>query len=67
MPTKHLKAQNIKCDGCAKTIREGLAPLAGIDRVDVEVSTGEVTLHGENWDLDEVRKKLAELGYPPAE
>lgn len=64
METHSIMAQNIKCDGCARTIREGLAPLPGIDEVEVDIQSGEVTLRGETVDLPMVRSKLAELGYP---
>ncbi len=61
-----IQASNIKCGGCADAIRKGLAELDPGWTVDVEVESGTVTVRGENADAEAVRRKLAELGYPPA-
>jgi copper chaperone len=67
METETLKAQNIKCGGCASTIRDGLSQLPGIEQVEVDIESGEVTLQGESLDRAAVSSKLAELGYPVAD
>ncbi len=58
--------QKIKCDGCATNIREGLLNLPGIDSVEVEVSTGQVTIQGTQFSRVELAGKLTALGYPEA-
>ena len=58
--------QKVKCDGCATNIREGLLSLPGIDSVEVEVSTGQVTIQGTQLSHEELAGKLTALGYPEA-
>lgn len=66
MQTETFQAQNIKCGGCASTIRDGLLPLPGISDVEVDIEQGRVTVHGEQLSREEIGAKLAELGYPEA-
>ncbi len=58
--------QKVKCDGCATNIREGLLTLPNVDRVEVGVSTGQVTVQGFDLSRADLVKKLAALGYPEA-
>jgi len=57
---------NVKCDGCATAIREGLEKLPGVSRVLVTVSSGEVEVQGGALVREQLVAKLAELGYPLA-
>ena len=66
MPRELFMVQKVKCDGCATNIREGLLKLLGIDSVEVEVSTGQVTVNGAQLSREELAGKLAALGYPEA-
>ena len=58
--------QKVKCDGCSSNIREGLLSLPGIDSVEVEVSTGQVTVQGTELSREQLAAKLNALGYPEA-
>lgn len=64
--TLELVVENIKCGGCAQSIRDGLSPLKGIENVDVEIESGTVTMTGNNLSFSEtdIQSKLAELGFP---
>ena len=64
MSSLELKAQNIKCGGCAANIQKGLTALDGIDTVEVNVATGGVHIEGNTLDQTRITAKLAELGYP---
>jgi copper chaperone CopZ len=66
MQKESFEVQKVKCDGCATTIRDGLLKLPGIDTVEVEVSTGHVTVQGNQLSRDELADKLTALGYPLA-
>lgn len=59
-----IKAQNIKCGGCAATIENGLKPLPGIEQVSVEIDSGLVRITGSELSEQQIRDKLSELGYP---
>ncbi|MCW9023595.1 MAG: heavy-metal-associated domain-containing protein [Gammaproteobacteria bacterium] len=59
-----LDVENIKCGGCAQTIRDGLTPMEGIETIDVDISSGHVSITGSNLSEEPVANKLAELGFP---
>lgn len=60
-----ITVQNLKCGGCANSIKKALEKLAGVLKVHVEVTSAEIRItHEPSVDLDTVEKKLAYLGYP---
>jgi copper chaperone CopZ len=60
-----LEIVNLKCGGCANSIKKGILPLEGVNEVAVELETSKVTLEVENKAVvEEVKKKLAAMGYP---
>lgn len=64
MSQENFSASNIKCGGCAANIENGLKTLAGVSDIKVDISSGNVTVSGENLDRASISQKLAELGYP---
>jgi copper chaperone len=64
LSTERLLATNVKCQGCATTIRDGLRSLSGVEDVEVDISTGEVVVRGQGLSRDQLAAKLGELGYP---
>lgn len=64
---KTIQIQNLKCGGCAHTIKTKLLDLKGVNNVDVIVDKDEVVF---GYDLEptvlEVKQKLKGLGYPEA-
>lgn len=57
--------QNLKCGGCANTIKNKISELEGVDSVKVDVAEGAVTVDfAEATALNKVKEKLAALGYP---
>ncbi|MCW5520087.1 heavy-metal-associated domain-containing protein [Aureitalea sp. L0-47] len=60
--------QNLKCGGCANTIRKNLELLPGISEVIVNDEDSSVTFDFENQEAYETaHHKLIALGYPLAE
>jgi len=59
-----VSVENIKCGGCANTIRTRLEKLDGIDSVTVDVESGRVTVDGDGNTRQNVIERLASLGYP---
>jgi copper chaperone len=57
-------AQNVKCNGCASAIRTGLAKHSQVHDVQVDISTGRVTVQADSDIRTELSAKLKELGYP---
>ena len=65
MQTERILVANVKCGGCASTIKEGLRGMPGVEAVDVNIADGVVIIDMSDTDsLTAVRGKLADLGYP---
>ncbi|QOR61395.1 heavy-metal-associated domain-containing protein [Sulfurovum sp. ST-21] len=58
------KVQNVKCEGCAHTLKEKLRPLFGEVKVDLECEPREITLDIEENQREMLSKTLKSLGYP---
>lgn len=60
-----LVIQNLKCGGCANTIKNKLSELNQISEIDVDNENDSVSFtHASENDLNEVKALLAKLGYP---
>lgn len=66
MQTETFTVKNVKCGGCVSAIENGLKTLAGVDKVDVAIDGGKVTVTGSDLSRDQLSAKLQELGYPEA-
>jgi len=61
-----IQIENLKCHGCASTIRKGLLKFEEVKSVDVDIekSLVEISFNGENEKIKDYKTKLARLGYP---
>ena len=57
---------NVKCGGCASTLKSKLVKEFGEIEVNLEVIPRKITLDIEDRDIDKLSKALKELGYPLA-
>jgi len=66
MKTESIKVDNLKCHGCAKTIRRELTWIGEVISVDVDVEHSVVTVDyaGKNRMRKVFVEKLRKLGYP---
>jgi len=64
MQAMKFKVANVKCDGCAVNIRDGLGKVEGVSQVTVDVGSGEVEVQGDALIRDVLIEKLTGLGYP---
>lgn len=57
---------NLKCGGCANTIRTALMKIKGIEKVRIFTNTNCIEVEGEeeSIDRDKVIETLGKLGYP---
>lgn len=56
---------NLKCHGCANTVKKGLLNIEGIDKVDVDLENSKVIVPTEDDKIiKEVKEKLSKMGYP---
>ena len=56
--------ENIKCGGCAGTIKKRLQADAGISSVEVDVAAGRVSIEAETDATERWRAELLSMGYP---
>ncbi|TKI70267.1 heavy-metal-associated domain-containing protein [Sulfurimonas crateris] len=62
---KSFKALNIKCDGCANTVKKALKAEFGETDVDLTQEPRVVTLYIKDEEAElSFRKKMRSLGYP---
>jgi copper chaperone len=59
-----ISVENIKCGGCASTIRSRLQAMDGVNKIDVDIAEGIVTIDGAEDTRAAVTARLLKLGYP---
>ncbi len=59
-----IAVENIKCGGCASTIKNKLTELEGIKSVVVNIEAGEVEIDADEQQRSSVADRLLKLGYP---
>ena len=59
-----IAVENIKCGGCANTIRTRMLAEDGVSSVEVDIEAGVVRIDGSGTDREALARKLAQLGYP---
>ncbi len=58
------EVQNVKCEGCAATLRKKLAPQFGEVEVDLNSFPRKITLDIETSQIEALAQALRALGYP---
>ena len=60
-----LEILNLKCGGCANTIKKGVLAIDGVTEVSINLETSKVTVNSTvDSVLKNVKSKLAAMGYP---
>lgn len=62
--TTKIQIENLKCGGCAATIKKGVLAIVGVERVEVDVEKSLVSITSKENNLEEIKNKLSKLGYP---
>ncbi len=66
MKTEEIIIANLKCNGCASTIKKELSSLIGVKEVTVDVEKDAVNVTYETIGRESIINKLHSLGYPEA-
>jgi copper chaperone CopZ len=67
MYSENIIVENIKCGGCANSITKALKNFDGVDDVDINIETQEITIKGgQELNREAIINKLSSLGYPLA-
>jgi len=64
---KKYQVLNVKCGGCAGTLKSKLEPEFGKIDVDLEQMPRVITIYKDNIDEAKLREALKSLGYPMAD
>ncbi|MDY0780840.1 heavy-metal-associated domain-containing protein [Tenacibaculum sp. IB213877] len=56
--------ENLKCGGCASTIKKGMLDLDGVTETMVDVENSLVSVEVSQDISEEIKEKLSKLGYP---
>ncbi len=59
-----LQVENVKCQGCATTLKNRLQESFGSVEVNLETIPREITLDVEDEKMEELGEALKKLGYP---
>lgn len=59
-----IQIENLKCGGCAATIKKGVLGIDGIEEVNIDIEKSIVSISSNNNNLEEIKLKLSKLGYP---
>lgn len=63
---ERIEIQNLKCGGCANTIKRKLEKMEGVSIVQIEVENSAVLFHMDVENrIHEVKASLKDMGYPP--
>jgi copper chaperone CopZ len=57
------RVPDMTCGHCQKAVTEALSPVAGVERVRVDLETKLVTIEGEGLDDAALRSAIAGAGY----
>lgn len=58
--------QGMTCDHCVRSVREEVSEVAGVERVDVDLDSGRLTVGGAGFSDEAVRAAVDEAGYEVA-
>lgn len=61
---KTITIENLKCGGCANTIRKGILSIESVEEVTINLETSEVNVSAQKDVFHIVREKLSKMGYP---
>lgn len=62
--TFSVQVDNIKCGGCANTIRKKMMDIDGVNAAEVDIDNGLVTIDGDETIRPVVVEALLKAGYP---
>ena len=67
MQTENITIANLSCGGCVNTITKKLTAITGVEKVEVDLETNNVTVnHNETVNRERLTQMLLSIGYPEA-
>lgn len=60
-----ISVDNLKCGGCAGSIKKGLTSFNEVSEVVVDIENGDIDItHADGFDITKLKDKLHSMGYP---
>lgn len=67
MKTENITVANLSCSGCVNTITKKLTSIIGVEKVEVDLETNNVSVnHIESVNKEQLTQMLLSIGYPEA-
>jgi hypothetical protein len=63
MGVEKFKVEGMTCKNCKAHVEKDVMKLDGVDEVIADFNTGEVSVSGENYDVEKVKQAVEEAGY----
>ncbi len=63
LPTRNYTVEGMTCGHCRAAVIEEVLQVSGVKGVDVELDSGRVTVAGESFEDDAIRRAIDEAGY----
>lgn len=60
------RVAGMSCNSCRMSVIEEVSELAGVDAVDVDLASGDVSVHGDQLDDSAIQAAIIEAGYQPS-
>lgn len=62
---KSIQVQNLKCGGCAATIKKKIEKIEGIQKTEIDVASSTISFEAEKEaQIELVKETLFQIGYP---
>jgi copper chaperone len=62
-PPQYYTVYGMTCDHCVLSVKEEVAEVPGVTTVDVDLSSGRLTVVGQDYDDKAIAEAVAEAGY----
>jgi copper chaperone len=62
-PPQYYTVYGMTCAHCVLSVSEEVSELAGVDKVDVDLASGRLTVVGSDYSDDQVKAAVEEAGY----
>ena len=62
-PPQYYTVYGMTCDHCVLSVSEEVSDLAGVEKVDVDLASGRLTVIGSGYSDDQIKAAVEEAGY----
>lgn len=63
---KTIMVEGMTCGHCQKAVKDALVELQGVNKVNVDLDTGKVSVEGQGLEDDKLKEAIDEAGYQVA-